>query len=47
MRAWIQHIISPPYNLEQDSLAERMNRTIMDNVQCMLENIGLGKSSWD
>lgn len=31
---------------QQNGLAERMNRTILERVRCMLSNVGLPKSFW-
>ena len=31
---------------QQNGVAERMNRTILEKVQCMLSNAGLGKEFW-
>ena len=42
----IQHIVSPPYTTSQNGLAERMNRTIMENARCILEDSGLGNEFW-
>ena len=44
--AGIQHIVSPPYTPSQNGLAERMNRTIMENARCILEDSQLGKEFW-
>ena len=43
IEAGIQHIVSPPYTPSQNGLAERMNRTIMENARCILEDSHLGK----
>ncbi|KAG8502473.1 hypothetical protein CXB51_000399 [Gossypium anomalum] len=32
--------------LQQNGVAERMNRTILEKVRCMLSNAGLGKEFW-
>ena len=45
-QAGIQHIISPPYSPQQNGLAERMNRTIMESARCMLEDTKLDKRFW-
>ena len=42
----IEHRISPPYSPAQNGLAERMNKTIMDNARCMLEDSKLRNSFW-
>ncbi|KAG8501427.1 hypothetical protein CXB51_003754 [Gossypium anomalum] len=34
------------HTLQQNGVAERMNRTIMEKVQCMLSNANLPKSFW-
>jgi len=44
--AGIQHIVSPPYTPSQNGLAERTNRTIMENARCILEDSKLGKEFW-
>ena len=31
---------------QQNGVAERMNRTILEKVRCMLSNAGLGKQFW-
>ena len=31
---------------QQDGVAERMNRTLLEKVRCMLSNAGLGKQFW-
>ena len=31
---------------QQNGVAERMNRTILEKVRCMLSNAGLGKEFW-
>lgn len=31
---------------QQNGVAERMNRTIMEKVRCLLSNAGLSKSFW-
>ena len=36
--AGIQHMVSPPYTPSRNGLAERTNRTIMENARCMLED---------
>jgi len=43
IEAGIQHIVSPPYTPSQNGLAERMNRTIMENARCIQEDSHLGK----
>ncbi|KAG8492340.1 hypothetical protein CXB51_009634 [Gossypium anomalum] len=34
------------HTLQQNSVAERVNRTIMEKVRCMLSNVNLPKSFW-
>ncbi|KAE8696421.1 GDSL esterase/lipase APG [Hibiscus syriacus] len=31
---------------QQNEVAERMNRTLLEKVRCMLSNVGLGKAFW-
>ena len=45
-KAGIQHIVSPPYSPAQNGLAERMNRTIMENARCLLQDSKLGMQFW-
>ncbi|XP_055307486.1 uncharacterized protein LOC129571695 [Sitodiplosis mosellana] len=42
----IKHEKTSPYSPQQNGLAERMNRTIMDKVRCMLIDSGLSKQFW-
>ena len=42
----IQHIVSPPYSPSQNGLAERMNRTIMDNARYILQDSKLSTTFW-
>jgi len=42
----IQHMISTPYNPSDNSLAERMNRTIVENARCILQDSRLGNTFW-
>ncbi|GAB0095500.1 uncharacterized protein DMENIID0001_108920 [Sergentomyia squamirostris] len=42
----IQHQKTAPYSPQQNGLAERMNRTLMDKVRCMLIDSGLSKNFW-
>ena len=44
--AGIQHTVSPPYTPAQNGLAEWMNRNIMENTRCILEDSRLGKELW-
>ena len=41
--ASIQHIVSPAYSPSQKGWAERMSRTLMEGVRCMLEDSQHGK----
>jgi transposase InsO family protein len=34
------------YTLEQNGVAERMNKTLMEKARCMLSGVGLGKEFW-
>ena len=31
---------------QQNGVAERMNRTLLEKARCMLSNVGLGKKFW-
>lgn len=42
----VAHQKTAPYNPEQNGLAERMNRTIMEKVRCMLYGANLSKGYW-
>lgn len=42
----IKHEKSAPYSPQQNGLAERMNRTIIEKVRCMLLESGLSKQFW-
>ena len=44
--AGIQHIVSPAYSPSQNGRAERMNRTLMEDARCILEDSQLGKEFW-
>jgi len=44
--AGIQHRVSTPYSPAQNGLAERMNRTLVVSVRCMLEDSKLPKEFW-
>jgi hypothetical protein len=35
-----------PYTPHQNGVAERMNKTLMENARCMLSGVGLGKELW-
>jgi hypothetical protein len=36
-----------PYTPQQNGVAERMNRTLMEKARCMLSGVGLGKEFWE
>lgn len=42
----IQHQTTTPYTPEQNGLAERMNRTIVEKARCMLFDSDLSKQFW-
>lgn len=42
----IEHQKSAPYSPQQNGLAERMNRTLLDRVRCMLLDSGLSRGFW-
>lgn len=42
----IRHQTTTPYTPEQNGLAERMNRTIVEKARCMLFDAKLGKEFW-
>lgn len=42
----IEHQKSAPYSPQQNGLAERMNRTLLDKVRCMLIDSALSKAFW-
>lgn len=41
-----KHEKSAPYSAQQNGLAERMNRTIIEKVRCMLLEANLTKDFW-
>uniref|UniRef100_A0AAV1TJ00 Integrase catalytic domain-containing protein n=1 Tax=Peronospora matthiolae TaxID=2874970 RepID=A0AAV1TJ00_9STRA len=43
---FIKQEFTVPYNPEQNGMAERMNRTLVEMTRCMLKESGLDKSSW-
>ncbi|GBP13647.1 Retrovirus-related Pol polyprotein from transposon TNT 1-94 [Eumeta japonica] len=42
----IEHQTSAPYSPQQNSLAERMNRTLVERAKCMLFDAQLAKQFW-
>lgn len=42
----IQHQTTNPYTPEQNGLAERMNRTLVERAKCMILNSSLAKHFW-
>lgn len=42
----IQHQKTNPYTPQQNGIAERMNRTIVEKAKCMLADANLGKEYW-
>lgn len=42
----IEYQRSAPYSPQQNGLAERMNRTLLDRVRCMLIDSGLSRAFW-
>uniref|UniRef100_A0AAV1U342 Polyprotein n=1 Tax=Peronospora matthiolae TaxID=2874970 RepID=A0AAV1U342_9STRA len=43
---FIKQEFTVPYNPEQNGIAERMNRTLVEMTRCMLKESGLDKSYW-
>uniref|UniRef100_A0AAV1TIP8 Polyprotein n=1 Tax=Peronospora matthiolae TaxID=2874970 RepID=A0AAV1TIP8_9STRA len=43
---FIKQEFTVPYNPEQNGMAERMNRTLVEMTRCMLKESGLDKSYW-
>lgn len=43
----IERHITCAYTPEQNGVAERMNRTIMEKVRCLLDESGLGEEFWE
>ena len=43
---FIKQEYTVPYNPEQNGMAERMNRTLVEMTRCMLKDSGLDKSYW-
>ena len=42
----IHHQLSVPYSPQQNGVAERMNRTIVESARCMIKHAGLPNSYW-
>ena len=42
----IRHEISAPYSLQQNGVAERMNRTLLEAARSMIFSAGLSKAYW-
>uniref|UniRef100_H3HA01 Integrase catalytic domain-containing protein n=1 Tax=Phytophthora ramorum TaxID=164328 RepID=H3HA01_PHYRM len=42
----IKQEFTVPYNPQQNGMAERMNRTLVEMTRCMLEESGVDKSYW-
>lgn len=42
----IKHETTVPYTPEQNGMCERMNRTLIEKVRCMLIDMNLNKSLW-
>lgn len=45
-KSGIIHEFTCPYTPEQNGVSERMNRTIMEKVRCLLHDAGLDKKFW-
>uniref|UniRef100_A0AAV1UTQ2 Polyprotein n=1 Tax=Peronospora matthiolae TaxID=2874970 RepID=A0AAV1UTQ2_9STRA len=43
---FVKQEFTVPYNPEQNGMAERMNRTLVEMTRCMLKDSGLDKSYW-
>lgn len=41
-----EHEVTPPYTPELNGMAERLNRTLMERVRCLLVSSGLNHSFW-
>ena len=46
MESGIQHQTSVPYSPQQNGVAERMNRSVVERARCMLFHAGLPKIFW-
>jgi hypothetical protein len=42
----IRHHKNIPHTLEQNGMAERTNRGVMEKTRCMLQGAGLSKDFW-
>jgi len=42
----IRHRLSTPYTPQQNGVAERKNRTLVESARCMLNESALGKPFW-
>ena len=45
-KSGIKHEKTAPYTPEQNGVAERINRNIVERVRCMLVDAGLNKKFW-
>ena len=43
---FIKQEFTVPFNPEQNGMAERMNRTLVEMTRCMLKDSGLDKTFW-
>ena len=43
----LTHELTAPYSPEQNGMVERLNRTLLEKMRCMLISSGLPKSYWD
>lgn len=44
---WITHTISPLYTPNQNGLAERANRTLMESARCMIAGVKVNRTFWE